>query len=492
MLGPDGWLEPELPRHASDLSERGKERLLAHARMGILQRTYTGTFAYPIFAVVVGWIVGLTHEYPRALAMVTAVLAVIVVVRVFLYRRAIAATTRPSLAGKAHLLLGVASAAILASAIGCAFVVREADAAMTAGYVMMAGIAGTVVMIASTHRTLATVWVLASIVPGLIVFVIEGGTTSRMMFAMYVLYLPILRKMIAKGHEAYWDAQVNAVRLDEQAHELARLSRLAGMAENATNVLHDVGNALNVVKTSAQCLERHHANHSVHDVARLAELLAPHAADLPRFFAADPRGAHVFPFLDALAKSGVTHAQAARAELDRLRASLEHIETIVFRQQDVAKGVKALESCAVADLVGDAIGLSSLGRHKSVSIERSIAPGLRVSVDRHRALQVLVNLLENAADAVATVERSPRIRIDARAKQGHHVVVEITDNGCGIAPEVAARVFTHGFTTKPHGHGFGLHGSFVLVQAMGGELSFSSEGPGRGTTFRVCLLAAER
>ena len=66
---------------------------------------------------------------------------------------------------------------------------------------------------------------------------------------------------------------------------------------------------------------------------------------------------------------------------------------------------------------------------------------------------------------------------------------EVTDNGGGITPEAMARLFTHGFTTKKTGHGFGLHASFLAAGEMGGSLLAQSEGPGLGARFTLLLPA---
>lgn len=485
------WLEPALPAEAADLGPRARDRLLARARLDILRRTYAGTFVYPVLALLIGWIVGLTDEYPREVASVAGVFAAIVAVRFVSHRRALADTTRPSIAGQLHLLLGVVTVALLSIAIGVAYLVRGGHASMVTGYVAISAIAATVAMIASTHRTLAKVWVLSSILPCVVVFVVEGSATSRMLLAMYALYLPILRMMIAKGHESYWEAQMNAARLDEQSHELARLSRLAGMAENATNVLHDVGNTLNVVKTAAECLARDRAGHPAADLGKLVAMLSPHAHALPEFLAADSRGERVFAFLDALASSSTAHAAAMTGDVSRLTAGVEHIEVIVRRQQDIAATIGTAESCGVDDLVGDALGLSRLASSARVAVEQSLDANLRVLADRHRTLQILVNLLENAMDAVKSSVQDPRVRIRAARDGADAVLIEITDNGCGIPDDVAARIFARGFTTKPHGHGFGLHGSFAVAQAMGGALSFTSAGAGEGATFRLRMPGAD-
>ncbi|HWB75316.1 MAG TPA: ATP-binding protein [Nannocystaceae bacterium] len=483
-----GWLEPELPAAAKDLSARTRARLRSGARLEILQRTYIGTLMYPLFVVAGGWLTGLTDDHPRGVAGLTAAFALVVAVRVVLYRRSIRDTSRASVAANMHLILGIATAMALAIAIGFAYVERAAESSVTAGFVVMAGIAGTVVMIANTHRRLATVWVLASIIPGMVVFTIEGGATSHVMLAMYVLYLPILRKMITAGHAAYWNAQVAAARLDEHAAEFARLARAAGMAENATNVLHDVGNALNVVKTSVACLMGVHDRHPAADMRRVVALLDEHAADLPRFLATDPRGAKLHPFLVALAESGTRHDELERGELARIEGQLHHIEAIVQRQQEIAGTCGAIEPCCVAELLTEAVGLSRVSRSPAETVvDARIDPALRVLVDRQRALRILVNLLDNAADATAGVAAGPRIELRATIESAATVLVEVADNGCGIPPAAAERIFTRGFTTKPHGHGFGLHGAFALAQSMGAALSCASEGEARGAVFRLRL-----
>jgi two-component system NtrC family sensor kinase len=60
----------------------------------------------------------------------------------------------------------------------------------------------------------------------------------------------------------------------------------------------------------------------------------------------------------------------------------------------------------------------------------------------------------------------------------------------GIAPENLTRIFSHGFTTRTDGHGFGLHSAALAAQQMGGRLTAQSDGPGRGATFTLELPVA--
>jgi two-component system, NtrC family, sensor kinase len=65
--------------------------------------------------------------------------------------------------------------------------------------------------------------------------------------------------------------------------------------------------------------------------------------------------------------------------------------------------------------------------------------------------------------------------------------ITVKDNGEGIAAENMTRIFTHGFTTKKDGHGFGLHGAAIAAREMEGSLTAASDGPGRGATFTLIL-----
>jgi signal transduction histidine kinase len=70
------------------------------------------------------------------------------------------------------------------------------------------------------------------------------------------------------------------------------------------------------------------------------------------------------------------------------------------------------------------------------------------------------------------------------------VRVQVKDNGIGIAPENLVKIFSHGFTTKKEGHGFGLHTCALAARDMGGSLVAESEGLGRGATFTLELPIA--
>lgn len=114
---------------------------------------------------------------------------------------------------------------------------------------------------------------------------------------------------------------------------------------------------------------------------------------------------------------------------------------------------------------------------------------------RDRMLQVLVNLVVNAAQAVATRTAGAgplgTVRLAGGPTPGGGCILEVSDDGCGIPPEIAARIFDPFFTTKPCGRGTGQGLAIarsIVVDAHGGELRCRSDG--RGTTFTIVLPGA--
>ncbi len=270
--------------------------------------------------------------------------------------------------------------------------------------------------------------------------------------------------------------------------KLVQTSRQAGMAEVATGVLHNVGNVLNSVNVSAATVEEMLRKSRVAQVRKLAELLGEHASDLGAFLTSDERGKMVPGYLSQLSEHLAQEQERALGELSQLNKHIGHIKDIISVQQSIAKTAGVIEPVDLRELVDDALRMvgESLRRH-GVRVERELAEVGVVQTDKHKVLQILVNLLSNAKDAVKECpgrEGVVTVRLAARGEDGGEGVrLEVEDNGVGIAPENLTRVFTHGFTTKKQGHGFGLHASALSAKELGGSLAARSEGEGRGARF---------
>ncbi|WP_395851892.1 sensor histidine kinase [Cystobacter fuscus] len=270
--------------------------------------------------------------------------------------------------------------------------------------------------------------------------------------------------------------------------QLVQTARRAGMAEIATNVLHNVGNVLNSVYTSAQMAKERVSGMRLEHVGRVAHLIQEHQEDLSTFLTQDGRGRNLMPFLDKLGQSLVEDRQEVVSLLDDVGRYTEHIGDIVKVQQNYARIPRVHEQVSLPELLEDALRINFAGlvRHQ-VKVQRDIAPLPPVMTDKHKTLMILVNLVSNAKyamDEVAPSERLLTVRLEEVAGR---VRISIHDNGMGIAPEMLTRIFQYGFTTREEGHGFGLHSSAIAAQEMDGSLSVHSDGPGRGATFTLEL-----
>jgi signal transduction histidine kinase len=262
-------------------------------------------------------------------------------------------------------------------------------------------------------------------------------------------------------------------------------SRQAGMAEVATSVLHNVGNVLNSVNISSGLLGEMVRKSKITQLGKLTALLREHEADLPRFLSTDPRGRQVFTYLENLSQHLENERSKVAGELKGLHANLEHINEIVSMQQSYARPGGVVELVKPAELAGDALRMQavSLKRHR-IEVLREFADLPIISVDRHKVLQILNNLIQNAKQSCDARESGGgRVTVRVLAPESETVRIEVEDNGVGIAPENLTRIFSLGFTTRKSGHGFGLHSAALAAKQMGGSLRAESEGPGRGARF---------
>jgi signal transduction histidine kinase len=273
------------------------------------------------------------------------------------------------------------------------------------------------------------------------------------------------------------------------AHKrMVEISREAGMAEVATGVLHNVGNVLNSVNVSANLLVEYIQASKASSLARVIARLREHEQELGEFVTSHPQGKYLIAHLQSLDRHLAAEREASIRELNALRESIDHIKDIVVMQQSYAKFVGVQEEIKVTDLVEDGLRLNAaaLSRHR-IEIIREYEDAPVINVDKHAALQILVNLISNAKRACVDTGRTDgrvTLRVEADDKRTKLLV---RDNGVGIPPENLTRIFGHGFTTREGGHGFGLHRSALVARELGGSLTAHSEGPGRGATFTLEL-----
>lgn len=272
--------------------------------------------------------------------------------------------------------------------------------------------------------------------------------------------------------------------LEKVHRELLETSRLAGMADVASGVLHNIGNVLNSANVSATVVAERIRELKVVNIAKVSALMRGHETNLLEFLSQDPRGQRLPGYLQDLSDHLVAEQGGLLKELDSLCKNIEHIKEIVATQQTFAKVSGVTEILPVVEVVEDALRMqsNSLARHNIVLV-REFTAQPTITVEKHKVLQILVNLLKNATEACGYSGRADKSIVLGITEAEGRVRISVRDNGVGISQENLTRIFSHGFTTRREGHGFGLHSGALAAKELKGSLLAFSDGVNLGATF---------
>lgn len=275
--------------------------------------------------------------------------------------------------------------------------------------------------------------------------------------------------------------------LKDTQSELLDTARQAGMAEIATNVLHNVGNVLNSVNISADLVTRKLRSSKAQGLGKAVQLINAHQDDLGVFLTQDEKGKLLPGYLNQLVDAIALEQQGMTDELAQLSKSVDHIKDIVATQQSYAGANSLMEPLHISELLEDALRMNAgaLTRHH-VTVVKEYGDVPQVMGDKHRLLLILINLISNAKYAMTDLSNRPRqMTLGVKVVEDTILQISVKDDGEGIAPENMTRIFAHGFTTRKEGHGFGLHSCALAAIEMNGHLTAHSDGPGKGALFTL-------
>ncbi len=272
--------------------------------------------------------------------------------------------------------------------------------------------------------------------------------------------------------------------------QMFEIARRAGMAEVAADVLHNVGNVLNTVNTSATLVTDKLTKSEVPSLALAANMLLEHQDDIGDFLKRNERGRQLPTYLAELAKFLAGEQEAMLNEMQTLTWAVEHVKQVISVQQMHSKTVAVIEEVDPVQVLEEAVqlNLDSFARH-DIQLKRELVEVGSVPMDRHKVLQILVNLMSNAKNALKAsrdTNRRMTLKLEKVSAGGGDLIrVSVMDNGIGIASENLTRIFAIGFSTRTGGHGIGLHSAANMAKEMGGGLSVASDGPGKGASFTL-------
>ena len=283
------------------------------------------------------------------------------------------------------------------------------------------------------------------------------------------------------------------VELEKLNEKIGDIARNSGMAEVASGVLHNVGNVLNSVNVSVSLIREQLMRTKAGNLNRLVEMMDSNRNNIAEFIEKDEKGKQIPRFLSLLSDQLKEENVSMFSELDQLTSNIEHIKNVISMQQSYAGSYGVREKVKISDLIEDALKINSQGMSQhGIKIIKDYGDDPVLYFDKHKAMQVIINLISNAKYALIDSDKKEKtINIVIKSDEDK-ISINVIDNGVGIASEDMPHLFEYGFKKRREGHGYGLHHSALVANELGGRISIKSGGLGKGANFALILPGNEK
>jgi signal transduction histidine kinase len=276
--------------------------------------------------------------------------------------------------------------------------------------------------------------------------------------------------------------------LEEAQNKALDNAHKAGMAEVATGTLHNIGNVLNSVVTSATVVQHSIDTMNFSGFENANNLLKENIKNIEDFIKYDKKGKKLFEYYLEVGENMLSGKKYIDKHLLRLQEKLDVISNTIAAQQSYAGNMSGnFQDIEIETIIDDALTISAGTISKyDIDVRKKIHCNPAIKVDKNKVIQIFINLISNAAHAMfSNPPSTPRLLSIAvnEHESGNFVSVEFEDNGCGIPEDIKNKIFNYGFTTKEEGHGFGLHSCANFLTEMGGKMNVRSKGEGKGACF---------
>ena len=276
--------------------------------------------------------------------------------------------------------------------------------------------------------------------------------------------------------------------LEKTNKKMVSLAHSAGMSEVASGVLHNVGNVLNSVNVSSSLIKKMTSSSRAKQLSKIVDIFHTHKNDINDYLTNDEAGKLVLPFMEQLSIKLIDERDKQTEEVNSLIHNIEHIKNIISMQQSYAGGLGVTEKIKSSEVMDDAIdiNISSINNNE-INLIKKYDSDIEITVDKHKLIQILVNLISNAKHAVVNGKKADKNITLGMQKINTDIMFYVEDDGIGIDSSNIDRIFEFGFKVRQDGHGYGLHHSANAARELGGALTAHSDGLGEGCRFSLII-----
>jgi len=250
------------------------------------------------------------------------------------------------------------------------------------------------------------------------------------------------------------------------------------LAEVSTATLHNIGNVLTSLSVDIDRLGTLFSNTRMRQLASISAMLrARETGDESQ----EEKLALVPRFLENVTRTLLDIFEKGRKLADGQQGQVDLARDAIFAQQEAAKSRDEIVS--LDDVVRQSVKILG-GKIMTMRVRLDLKglAAVRVHGNKSTLIHVVLNLTKNALEALSGIA-DPVLTIATDRMKGP--ALSISDNGIGLDRETRNQLFTYGFTTKTEGNGFGLFYCRRVLGQMGASIEVTSDGPGKGTSFRI-------
>ncbi len=267
-------------------------------------------------------------------------------------------------------------------------------------------------------------------------------------------------------------------------NELLEKAHKAGMADIASDTIHNLGDILNSVRVSNELVSGILKNSHIERYNKAMDLLKEKMQNLKDFICNDPNGEKLMQYIITIEQSLSSEYLDISGHTERLTEKIALMTKAIRTQQNYVYEEYVEEDCYVEDIVDKLLKMHSENlRSLGIKVMKNYAEVPRVLLQKTKLEHVIMNIINNAKDSLKSNDDKSKALTVTLDQNPDYIFLRFHDNGEGIARENLSRIFSHGFTTKTRGQGFGLHNAANFLSEMKGKIWAESEGPGKGATF---------